>query len=175
MRNAVSCFLLIATLCLRAEKGAHESDFRNASWGMTIEEVWELEKTPTSERKDEHWLILNDTIAGVNMDVTYRFDSNGRLYEGTYLKEYDGKTMKPKISFDKVEALLDKKHGPAKVANKSTTKKTDTISTRETDSSTISNALFISDDFSNHLIVYQTKEFEPDLDFSEERKTLDKL
>ncbi len=63
------------------------TNFRNTVWGMTIDEVKQIESLsllPLNFEDTDYLNYSGDTIVGLPADVFYLFDDNGKLWRGGY-------------------------------------------------------------------------------------------
>ncbi len=87
--------------------------FRNTVWGMTKDEVKQLETLETIFSEDEHSIFYYPTEI-VNMDAIpcYAFDDEGKLYRGVYLFDVEHSNENLYIDdFDNVVEALTSKYG----------------------------------------------------------------
>ena len=96
---------------LSLDRVVKDPDFRNVKWGMTKEEVKEIEGQGIQQLSSDK-LSYPDSIAGFKAMVTYYFNESG-LYRGRYyfLQKHDDK-IKYIDDFDKLKELLVTKYGP---------------------------------------------------------------
>lgn len=92
----------------------HGTDFRDASWGMSLEEVIALhgEQLPADRRQGR--IAYDGKLAGLDVLIYYRFDETGVLAEAGYevlTDEEDGAAAID--AYDKLNTLLRRKYQDA--------------------------------------------------------------
>lgn len=60
-----------------------DADFRNVTWGMTMNEVKRSE-TLSVQEEDDAVLAYEETVAGLDAYLLYGFDDDGKLYNAYY-------------------------------------------------------------------------------------------
>lgn len=76
---------LIIALVIGAHCGlAYAADFRDASWGMTLNEIKTLHpgEIPADQRSGT--IAFDGKLAGLDVLIFYRFDERGRLFKAGY-------------------------------------------------------------------------------------------
>jgi len=103
---------LVSSLCSATE----EYDFRKTTWGMTKEEVKQIEGEPPYETENE--LGYLDTVAGMKCVVFYTFE-NGKLTKGAYrfLVKHSNRNLYID-DYEIIKGLLTKKYGKPKYDRK---------------------------------------------------------
>jgi len=76
--------LTAAGCCLAMAGAAHGADFRNAAWGMTLNEVIALhpQQLPADRRLNR--IAFDGKLAGLDVLIYYRFDETGALAGAGY-------------------------------------------------------------------------------------------
>ncbi|MHC4523317.1 MAG: hypothetical protein ACYSWY_07545 [Planctomycetota bacterium] len=87
------------------------TDFRQARWGMSKEQVKGAEKKAEFVDEDEELLLYKGTLAGFDVSIVYVFVS-GQLVRGAYFTDRTHSNKNNYISdYHKLKALLAKKYG----------------------------------------------------------------
>ncbi len=90
----------------------NKGDFRNAKWGMTIQDVSKIEiKNDIFDITDINGLGLYEEILGINALVIYEFEE-GKLVKGSYLAS--GKDITEE-RYNKIKEILNNKYGEYKL------------------------------------------------------------
>lgn len=76
---------LIIALVISAHFGvAHAADFRDASWGMTLNEVKALHRGEIAADQRSRSIAFDGKLAGLDVLIFYRFDERGGLFKAGY-------------------------------------------------------------------------------------------
>ena len=77
----VVALVALGAICARAEEGG---DFRNASWGDSIDRAMRSETATFHHRSDDELAFTDDSLEGIDGGILYLFD-RGRLVTGLYV------------------------------------------------------------------------------------------
>ena len=111
MRKISVALLPLALLLLLAAASAQAGDFRNADWGMSMEEVKASEKLEL-QLEQPGMLEYKAMLFGERVDVTYGF-IDGALAWGRYLNEEEYTDNNHYLRFyDQLTGALTEKYGP---------------------------------------------------------------
>lgn len=81
LRIVVAVLLAVGAAQVRAEEGA---DFRNASWGDSIDRAMRSETAIFHHRSDDELAFTDDSLEGIDGGILYLFE-RGRLVTGLYV------------------------------------------------------------------------------------------
>ncbi|MDO7976742.1 outer membrane protein assembly factor BamB family protein [Oceanotoga teriensis] len=88
-------------------------DFRNVNWGMSKEEVKEIETSDFIINLDDGTLVYKGTVAGEKVFIYYEFYNNA-LIQGKYAFLIDHSNENDYIDdYNRLKGLLNKKYGKA--------------------------------------------------------------
>lgn len=103
--------ILLLTFPLLLIQSALADDFRGYDWGTRAEDIIAKEGEPERLDEDMAALVYSDLIAGVKMEVHYRFE-DGRLQTGAYYSKTDFVSPKQAMKeFHRFEEILAQKYG----------------------------------------------------------------
>lgn len=87
--------------------------FRGTVWGMTKDEVIEIEGKKPDSTVDKHIFFKNLKVNDLAVDALYMFDKNGKLFNASYTFLHDdGVTyVKRMMDYDKVKNTLQETYG----------------------------------------------------------------
>lgn len=93
-------------------------DFRDATWGMTREEVKAVEKSEIIEERKYELQKVGDALVyreypGKDSSLVFYYFNRGKLYKGEYWRRYGGKRTSRK-DYSKAKKLLSNKFGEPK-------------------------------------------------------------
>lgn len=87
---------------------------RGAEWGMSKEQIKELEGKPKEEGEDR--IIYEDLVGGLKTEVIYLFNHRNELYSITYEFLMDSKERlfmnRALNQFDRINRILHENYGP---------------------------------------------------------------
>lgn len=108
MKPILSILVLLVSVAVHAEE--QPTDFRNARWGMSKQEVKSVESLKFDEERDNDLLAVGK-LAGLSVYVYYTF-TDGMLSRGAYIikTEYINPTNHIQ-DYYKLKELLAKKYG----------------------------------------------------------------
>lgn len=103
---SVSVYFILSAIQISAQEP--NNDFRNAKWGMTVEQVKKTE-TSTFYKNEPNLYMYVDTIAGLECIIGYEFNpTDGRLVSG-FLRWRLGENYA--ASQERIVSALDSKFG----------------------------------------------------------------
>ena len=109
MRPILPILVLLISVIVHAEE--QPTDFRQARWGMSREQVKEVEKKAEFVDEDEELLLYKGALAGFDVSIVYVFVA-GQLVRGTYFTDRTHSNKNDYISdYQRLKALLAKKYG----------------------------------------------------------------
>lgn len=109
MKKALFTFILIAGIQVNH---AQNKDFRNFSWGNSIEKVRTEEKAPFFSRLKDDELEYDDKVLGLKFKVLYIFNENNKLISGIYI--FARKYSNPELYYQDYSVflkLMNEKYG----------------------------------------------------------------
>lgn len=106
-----SCFLILGfTICMFAEENLTKFDFRQVHWGVTKEEVKNIEKEKLSIELNDS-LVYNTTINYKECVLIYTFFNNGVLDSGGYMFDIEHTNKNDYIEdYKNIQRLLIQKY-----------------------------------------------------------------
>ncbi len=100
-------FLVLCGWCLTAQA----ADFRQAQWGMSVNEVKALHSGELSANQGRRMVEYEAKLGDLDVLIFYRFDGLGRLYQAGYRSIEDHDDINLHISdFQALNALLRRKY-----------------------------------------------------------------
>lgn len=88
-------------------------DFRQASWGMNLDEVLKKEGAEPLDRTDDH-LVYEGAVGHFPCWVNYQFCSDKLTNTWYSFRQEHSQTSNFISDYDSLRAMLDKKYGPGK-------------------------------------------------------------
>jgi len=106
----IKCLLFLLILAIPCESLCIASDFRDAEWGMTKEQIEKLEKTESIYSKTDT-LTFKGKIANNRVNIIYEFSGN-KLITGVYQFVDNHPNANVYIQdYEKINESLDLKYG----------------------------------------------------------------
>lgn len=103
--------LTLATVIGMLSASVYSADFRNATWGMTMNEVKALHPGEIAANQKPRSVNFDGKLAGLDVLIFYNFDERGALFQAGYLANatYDDESAYI-TDYEKLNALLERKY-----------------------------------------------------------------
>ena len=99
--------LVLASVSLLAAGSIWAADFRQASWGMTFDEVLALHPGVLPADRRIRYLTYESKLAQLDVKIFYRFDDEGALYQAGYEVALDEDDSEAALAdYEKLNGLL---------------------------------------------------------------------
>jgi hypothetical protein len=111
--GAMKWIAVIGVLCISAliPSIGHAGDFRNATWGMMIDEVKQAEKEAVFVEENESRLLYKSTVLNMPVHILYTFDDS-KLSSGSYFPGVQHSNPYGYIiDYERIKASLTEKYG----------------------------------------------------------------
>ena len=109
---------IFLTIVLGAGAATYASDFRDASWGMSLRDVLALHPGELPADRKIGYLTYDSKLANLDVKIFYRFDSDDQLSEAGYLFMTEDREDVVLEDYERLNDLLRKRYPSAAQSEK---------------------------------------------------------
>ena len=112
----IKATVLLMMLCGSAPLLA--SDFRDASWGMSLRDILALHPGELPADRKIGYLTFDSKLANLDVKIYYRFDTDDQLSEAGYLFITEGREDAVLSDYDRLNKLLRQRYPSSALSEK---------------------------------------------------------